>query len=78
MLFVSYKHKVTLLLCTVSLPVMEIADLRTKLKKAQRQASRAAKQDINGVSVVSVLSSNTIFPTMSARIDLINIPETNV
>ncbi|XP_070830221.1 putative leucine-rich repeat-containing protein DDB_G0290503 [Chaetodon trifascialis] len=27
--------------------IMEIADLRTKLKKVQRQASRAAKQDIN-------------------------------
>lgn len=50
---------------SVSLLVMEIADLRTKLKKAQREASKAAKKNIDGLSssfptIVSLLSSNTV------------------
>lgn len=69
MLFVSFKHKVTLQL-SVSLLVMEIADLRAQLKKAQKQASRAAKQNINGLSIgyfpaiVSLLSSITLLRTL--------------
>lgn len=66
MLFVSFKHKVTLHL-SLSLLVMEIADLRAQLKKAQKQASKV--HNINGLSIcyfpaiVCLLSSNTLFLT---------------
>lgn len=49
----------------VSLPVVEITDLRTKLKKAQEEGAVAEKQKILGLSVPSTFvvmsSSYTLF-----------------
>ena len=41
-MFVSFKHKITAAV-SVSLLVMEIADLRTQLKKAQKKASKPSE-----------------------------------
>ena len=47
---VSFQHKNNTAAVSVSLIVMEIADLRSQLKKAQKKASKAAEKNSNSLS----------------------------